>query len=246
MKAGAAALFAAVCIHAAILLFGGLLFFHAPAKEAVREDVEILQESADRKDDQKKEEPEEAQAPAEAADSEALDEKPDALPDLRELEKLESGAQGPAALDALSLSDLESALNGTGGVGAFADGVRLTSGGRIGGTGVAGGDEEQDQDRRVEETFSIAELDQRPRAVFQAVPAYPSELRRRKIGGTVHVAFLVDRDGKVLTPAVEKSTNASLDKPALDAVRRWTFEPGTRNGEKVRFKMRVPITFNLG
>ena len=34
-----------------------------------------------------------------------------------------------------------------------------------------------------------------------------------------------------------------LERPAIEAVRQWKFEPGTRNGEKVAFKMRVPITF---
>ena len=42
----------------------------------------------------------------------------------------------------------------------------------------------------------------------------------------------------------EKSTNPSFDRPAIEAVRQWKFEPGTRNGERVAFKMRVPITFS--
>ena len=70
------------------------------------------------------------------------------------------------------------------------------------------------------------------------------ELRKRNLEGSVQVVFLVDRDGKVVGPKVEKSTNPSFDRPAIEAVRQWKFEPGTRNGEKVAFKMRVPITFS--
>jgi protein TonB len=80
--------------------------------------------------------------------------------------------------------------------------------------------------------------------MFQAPPRYPLELRRRKIGGTVQVVFLVDTEGRVSSPKVESSTNAEFDAPALEAVKQWRFEAGTRGGQKVSFKMRVPITFN--
>jgi len=33
--------------------------------------------------------------------------------------------------------------------------------------------------------------------------------------------------------------------PTLCAVERWRFQPGTRNGQKVRFSMVVPVLFNL-
>ena len=45
---------------------------------------------------------------------------------------------------------------------------------------------------------------------------------------------------------MEKSTDPAFDQAAIDAVKQWKFEPGTRNGEKVQFKLRIPITFNAG
>ena len=55
--------------------------------------------------------------------------------------------------------------------------------------------------------------------------------------------FVVDQDGRVDSPRVQKSTNPEFDRAALKAVKQWKFEPGKRNGEPVRFRMRVPITF---
>jgi protein TonB len=78
------------------------------------------------------------------------------------------------------------------------------------------------------------------------MPRYPSELRKRKVQGTVEVVFLVDTDGRVMNPKVDKSTHEALNQPALDAVRQWKFEAGTKEGHKVRFKMKVPITFSAG
>lgn len=134
----------------------------------------------------------------------------------------------------LDLQQLELALDpGLGGEGAFGDfAVKLVD--QLGNGG--GGD--------LDKIFSLSDLDQRPRVIFQRVPSYPPELRKQGRQGTVYVVFTVDRQGKVQDPHVEKSTDPAFDVPAIEAVRQWKFEPGTRNGEKVQFKMRVPITFN--
>ncbi len=94
--------------------------------------------------------------------------------------------------------------------------------------------------------FSMAELDQKPRAIYQPAPQYPSELKGRRIQGTVHVIFLVNRNGRVVNPIVQKATHPAFSEAALQALRRWRFEPGKRKGKPVRFKMRVPITFMKG
>lgn len=96
----------------------------------------------------------------------------------------------------------------------------------------------------LDQVFSLADLDQKPRLIFQRPPRYPPDLRRKGRGGTVTMVFTVDESGRVQNPKVEKSTDPAFDKPALDAVRQWRFEPGSRGGQKVSFKMRIPITFN--
>jgi protein TonB len=136
----------------------------------------------------------------------------------------------------LDLSQLELALNPTLGDawlgGDFA--VKLdTLAARSGG----GGD--------VDALFSIADLDQKPRVVHQPGPTLTTETRRRA-PGTVHVLFVVDQDGRVIDPVVQKASDPVFEKPALAAVKQWKFEPGRRNGQAVRFRMRVPITFPKG
>jgi protein TonB len=53
----------------------------------------------------------------------------------------------------------------------------------------------------------------------------------------------VEASGKVADPRVEKSTHTAFDKPALDAVKQWKFEPAVKAGQRVACKMRVPIRF---
>jgi protein TonB len=62
----------------------------------------------------------------------------------------------------------------------------------------------------------------------------------------VYVVFMVDTNGHAQQPKADNATDPAFARPAIEAVKQWKFEPGTRNGEKVAFKMRVPITFNAG
>jgi protein TonB len=134
----------------------------------------------------------------------------------------------------LELSQLEVALNPGLGDSAFGDfSVQL----------VAQATEESSESA-VDEIFSLAQLDRQPRVIIQTMPTYPPELRRKKRTGTVHVLFLVDQRGRVTNARVQKSTDPAFEEAALRAVRQWRFEPGTRGGKPVQFKMLAPITFN--
>ncbi len=90
--------------------------------------------------------------------------------------------------------------------------------------------------------FSLADLDQKPRVIYQPGPLLDAKIRK-KAPGTVYVLFIVDSDGKVKNPIVQSSPDPVFERPALSAVKKWKFEPGKRNGKPVSFRMRVPITF---
>lgn len=94
--------------------------------------------------------------------------------------------------------------------------------------------------------FSMDELDQKPRAIYQPSPSYPSELQRKGIEGIVYVIFIIDSNGRVTNAKVQKSTHQAFERPALTAVKKWKFDPGKRGGKPVQFRMRAPITFSLG
>jgi protein TonB len=230
------AFLAALLLHAAILLFGGLLLFHDRVEKAKVEEVEILAgPEEEKKKDREKEEA--AKADEQAAEAEAeIQQKAEPLPALAATEAPSNAPAGPA-LDAMSLSELASVLNPDGPGGGFAESFSLASGGRIGASGTAAVQE------TIGEALTSADLDQKPRPILTVEPSYPAELRRKRLQGTVSVVFLVGTDGRVRNAQVEKSTDPVFDRPALDAVRQWKFEPGTRNGQKVEFKMRQPITF---
>ena len=131
----------------------------------------------------------------------------------------------------LDLAQIEVALSGAIGEGFLGGdfGIRLNSL-----TGASGDD--------VDALFSVADLDQEPRVVHRVAPVFTAELRKRA-PATVYILFTVDARGRVENPIVQTSTDSTFDKAALAAVKQWKFEPGKRNGQPVRFRMRAPITF---
>ena len=89
------------------------------------------------------------------------------------------------------------------------------------------------------------ELDNSPRVRFQVSPTYPFEAKRTGLHGEVHVEFVVDERGHVFDPRVVRSSDRAFEEATLRAVSRWRFEPGRRHGKVVRFRMVVPVLFNL-
>jgi periplasmic protein TonB len=153
------------------------------------------------------------------------EEKPPEEPDEPPPPELQDAAQP------LDLAQLELALNpGLGGDGSGGDyAIKIQA---LGGAGGGNGGE----------LFSLADLDQKPRAVYQQQPAVNAALRK-KAPATVNILFVVDENGRVENPIVQSSSDPAFDAPALAAIKQWKFEPGKRAGKPVRFRMRQPMTF---
>jgi periplasmic protein TonB len=76
--------------------------------------------------------------------------------------------------------------------------------------------------------------------------AYPHEARVRGEHGTVVLRVLVGTDGLPQTVEIETSSGSrTLDIAARDAVKHWSFRPGTRDGAAHSAWARVPIAFDL-
>lgn len=65
-----------------------------------------------------------------------------------------------------------------------------------------------------------------------AFPKYPSIARRDRIEGEAVVCFRIDVDGSIRRPSIEHSTHKIFEKPAMNAIRRSSFEP-LAEGESV-------------
>jgi protein TonB len=77
-------------------------------------------------------------------------------------------------------------------------------------------------------------------------PEYPGLARRRGWEGTVLLEVDVSEGGLVKSVQVHTtSSHDLLDNAALDAVKNWGFQPGTKGGKPVAMRVLVPVHFVL-
>ena len=75
---------------------------------------------------------------------------------------------------------------------------------------------------------------------------YPERDRRAGNEGKVYVSFVIEKDGSLTDIKVLKGVSKTIDKVAIDAVRRGgKWKPARQGGRKVRLMKRLPIKFNL-
>jgi TonB family protein len=85
-----------------------------------------------------------------------------------------------------------------------------------------------------------------PSATREADPAYPLELMKQNIQGTVTLYAVIRRDGSVTDVRVLRSVDDRLDEFAQEALARWHFHPATKNGNAVDLEAVVTIPFRPG
>lgn len=87
-----------------------------------------------------------------------------------------------------------------------------------------------------------------PRLVFEAKPNYTGDAMRNRIEGVLFMEAVVETDGSVGEVRVTRSLDKEygLDDQAVRAVKRWRFEPATRDGEPVPVLVEIEMSFVIG
>jgi len=84
-----------------------------------------------------------------------------------------------------------------------------------------------------------------PRPIYDPDPDYSEEARKAHWQGAVVLSIVVGPDGKVHDARVARSLGLGLDEKALDAVRKWKFEPARKDGKPVAVQVNVEVYFHL-
>jgi len=82
-----------------------------------------------------------------------------------------------------------------------------------------------------------------PVATQKVDPAYPLELMRRNVHGTVTLYAVIRNDGSVTDVKVLRGVDDRLDQYARAALAHWRFRPATKNGNPVDLEAVVMIPF---
>ena len=81
---------------------------------------------------------------------------------------------------------------------------------------------------------------------YNPEPEYPLQAKRRRQQGLVLLTVLLDINGLPAKIEVKESSNFPvLDAAAIEAVRKWKFEPAMFDKQSVQAEVEVPVRFKL-
>lgn len=89
------------------------------------------------------------------------------------------------------------------------------------------------------------DLDNKPVPTTRVAPNYPGEAKRLGLSGTVVLRFIVDHRGNVADVEVVSAEHTEFVRAAAEAMLRWRFTPGRKNGRPVGTRMEMPMKFAL-
>lgn len=84
-----------------------------------------------------------------------------------------------------------------------------------------------------------------PVVVYRIEPEYSEEARKAKYMGTVILYIEVNERGLPQNPRVIRALGMGLDEKAIEAVMRWRFQPGRKDGKPVTVAAQVEVNFRL-
>lgn len=84
-----------------------------------------------------------------------------------------------------------------------------------------------------------------PTVIFKVEPEFSEEARKAKYQGVAWVRFEVDEKGTMQNPRVLRALGLGLDQKAIEAVKKWRFRPGLKDGLPVAVTCDVEVYFRL-
>ncbi len=84
-----------------------------------------------------------------------------------------------------------------------------------------------------------------PVAIFKVEPEYSEEARKAKFQGTVVLSIVIDEHGQPTNFKVVRPLGLGLDEKAIEAVQKWRFLPGKKEGHPVAVLATVEVNFRL-
>jgi protein TonB len=74
---------------------------------------------------------------------------------------------------------------------------------------------------------------------------YPDIAVEKRTKGTVHISFVVEKDGSVSNINVLKGIGDGCEEEAVRVVRKMKWKPGKNNGHPVRVQFNLPVKFTI-
>lgn len=84
-----------------------------------------------------------------------------------------------------------------------------------------------------------------PSILYKVEPEYSEEARKAKFQGTVLLFVVVDEKGNPRDIRILRPLGLGLDQKAVEAVEKWKFSPGKKDGKPVPVQAQIEVNFRL-
>ncbi|MBV9038348.1 MAG: energy transducer TonB [Acidobacteriaceae bacterium] len=84
-----------------------------------------------------------------------------------------------------------------------------------------------------------------PKLLHYVEPEFSSKSKEAFIEGTVKISTVVTAEGRPSEPRIVHGLNAEEDRTAIEALKQWRFQPGTKDGKPVNVRVMVEVAFHL-
>ena len=84
-----------------------------------------------------------------------------------------------------------------------------------------------------------------PRPIFQPEPEFSEEARKAKYQGVCTLMLVVDANGNPTNIRIANSLGMGLDEKAIEAAKKWRFEPAMKDGHPVAVEIALEVDFHL-
>lgn len=85
----------------------------------------------------------------------------------------------------------------------------------------------------------------RPKLIHYVEPEFSPKSKEAFVEGTVKISTVVTLEGIPTSYRVTSGLNAEEDRTAVEALKQWKFQPGTKDGQPVNVRVTVEIDFHL-
>jgi TonB family protein len=93
--------------------------------------------------------------------------------------------------------------------------------------------------------YSVGNGTTAPTVLTRVDPEYSEEARKAKWQGAVLLQLVVDENGVPQEIKVVRSLGLGLDQKAIEAVQKWRFKPGLKDGKAVPVSANIEVNFRL-
>ncbi len=84
-----------------------------------------------------------------------------------------------------------------------------------------------------------------PKLTFKVEPSFSQEARLMHYQGTVVLYVVVGTNGQIVDGSLVRGLGLGLDEHAIEAIRKWSFEPGMKAAEPVCVSAQIEVNFRL-